>query len=259
MGQFGIGQAVQRFEDPRLLRGGDTSPMSAGRAWPMAMCCARPMRMRGSSRSTRAPRSRCPGVLAVLPAPIWKAVGLGTTAGADAAQAPRRLAALHQPRIRPGERPRALCRRSGRRSSSPRRLAAGQGRGRAHRGRLRAAAGGGSTRRRGEAGRAGGLGRIARTTSRFVFEIGNKAATDAAFAKAAIIVKRRFVINRVMRSDDGAARRARRLRCRARTASPLHGCSGTHPHRARELAEVSSRCRRAASASSPAISAAASA
>jgi len=42
-----------------------------------------------------------------------------------------------------------------------------------------------------------GVGRSARTTSRTCFEAGNKAATEAAFAHAVHIVKRRYVISRV--------------------------------------------------------------
>ena len=45
--------------------------------------------------------------------------------------------------------------------------------------------------------RCAGLGRNARTTSRMLFEVGDAAATDAAFARAARIVKGRYVISRV--------------------------------------------------------------
>ena len=94
-----------------------------------------------------------------------------------------------------GGRSRALCRRSG--GDGDRRDAgAGEGRRRTcHRG-LRSAAGGDSVAEAAAAGCAARVGRERRQISHTT-ERGNRAATEAAFAQAAHIVKRRYVITRV--------------------------------------------------------------
>ncbi len=53
----------------------------------------------------------------------------------------------------------------------------------------------------------------------FVELVGDKAATDAAFARAVHVVKQRFVVNRVTAVLDGAAPRGRRL---SRSRRALH-------------------------------------
>ena len=112
------------------------SAMSAGRAWPMAMCCARRMRMPRSAAIDLARRRQRPACSRSTPATISQAAGIGTMGVPFAAQAAGRLADLRQAHPGLAERARALCRRAGR-LCRRRDLGAGERRGRAHRDRLR--------------------------------------------------------------------------------------------------------------------------
>ena len=84
------------------------------------------------------------------------------------------------------------------------------------------------------------------TTASIDWHLGDKAATDAAFASAKHVTKMHIVNNRLVPEPDGAARRRRRLRRRAGAVHALHdepepACRaaravGLHRHRARAQA-----------------------
>ena len=78
MGEFGIGQGVPRFEDPRLIRGGGRytdDVQMAGMAHGVVVRSAHG-HAKIKSIDTAAAKA-APGVLAVITATDWKAVGLG--------------------------------------------------------------------------------------------------------------------------------------------------------------------------------------
>ena len=158
MGEFAIGQAVPRFEDPRLLRGGGRyvddivlPNMAFGTVLRSPHAHARIRRI-----DTAAAKA-APGVLAVLTGADWASLRLWRPAGARRPQAPGRLAQLPAALSRAGQGSGALGRRL-RRVRGGRDQEPGDGRRRTDRGRLRAAAGGGRHRRRRQAGRAARLG-----------------------------------------------------------------------------------------------------
>ena len=118
-----------------------------------------------------------------------------------------------------GRRLRRLCRR---RDAATRRR-----RGRADRGRLRAAARDRTRpRRRSQPGAPRGLGRMRRTISASSIEVGDKAAVEAAFARAASHRHAPLCHQPGHRGGDGAARRDRRLQPGRRPLHDLHdACS----------------------------------
>ena len=162
MGPFGIGQAVKRFEDPRLVRGGGTvsrrrEPARTGsRPRPAVGARARPhpeRRRIGGAPGSRRPR----GLHGRRPGP-----GRARLDADDAlAHAAGRLAHVRAGAPRPGPRPRAVRGRSrgppGRRDGRP-----GRGRGRAGPDRLRAAALGDGDGGGGPARQPAGVGRVPR-------------------------------------------------------------------------------------------------
>ena len=136
--------------------------------------------------------------------------------GGDAAQEARRIADVRAAASRAGDRPRALCRRSGR-DGDRRDAGAGQGRRRTGRGGLRSAA-------VGDIGRGGGASRMRPRVwdenpdnISHTYERGDRQATEAAFARAARIVKRRYVITPRPCAVHGAARCDRHLRSGGRS------------------------------------------
>ena len=178
MGEFAIGQGVSRFEDPRLIRGGGryTDDVKLP-GWPMAWCCAR--RTRTPRSIDRHPAAKAaPGVLCVLTSADIKAAG-SRSAGARRAQAARR-SPIYKPRypilaedhVRwVGDYVAFVVA-----ETSP-----GDRRRRTDRGRLRGAARGDVDRRGAEARQPAGVGGLS-GQHLFVELVGDKAATDAAFA-----------------------------------------------------------------------------
>jgi aerobic carbon-monoxide dehydrogenase large subunit len=78
MGEFGIGQGVPRFEDPRLVRGGGRyvdDIVLSGMAFGVVLRSPHG-HAKILSIDTAAAKT-APGVLAVLTAKDWKAAGLG--------------------------------------------------------------------------------------------------------------------------------------------------------------------------------------
>ena len=196
MAKYGIGQPVSRFEDPRLLRGRGRYQDDVnlpGQAYAVVLRSPH-AHARICALDTAAGAARAGGARR-LHRRRSRAAGLGTMGVPFAAQAAGRLADVRPAASGPGARPGALCRRAGRvrRRRNP---GAGEGRRRAGRGRLRAPALGHRHRRRGRARRAAVWDECPDNISN-LFEAGNKAATDAAFASAAHIVRRRYVISRV--------------------------------------------------------------
>ena len=232
MGQFGIGQAVQREEDPRLLRGvGEfverREPAAHG-LWlrpALAACaCADPKhryargaadagRARGadrrrSGRRTASARCRC-----------------------DAAQTPRRLADVSAPH--PGlarERPGILV-------GDPVAFVVAenvdrrQGRGRAHRGRLRAAAVGRRSPATRPARRARGLGRLPRQNASYLRDR-RQSGGRCRFRQGASCDAPAFRHQPHHREHDGAARLHRRLR-RSGSGAPRSMAARSGPPGAR--------------------------
>ena len=129
---------------------------------------------------------------------------------------------------------------------------------RADRGRLRAAAGGRLHRGRASRRARRWCSTIAPTTSASSICDGDKAATDAAFARAAHVVRQHFVINRVTAATMEPRGSIGDYNAADGRYTVYTTLQRTHPFRA-ELAQACSRCRRTRSASSPATSAAASA
>ena len=197
MGEFAIGQPVSRFEDPRLLRGGGryVDDMVLPR-----MAFGYVLRSPHAHARIRAidvaAAKAAPGVLAVLTGADWQASGFGDLPVPRRLQAPRRRADL--PAALSGAGARTACAGSATTSPSwsPR-----------------------PTGRRMDAAELievdyEPLPAIVATAEAptpgaprvwddcadnicFVQIDGDKAATDAAFARADHVVKHRFVINRV--------------------------------------------------------------
>ena len=228
MGEFALGQAVPRFEDPRLIRGGgryaDDVHMP-GMAYGYVLRSPHGHAQIRVDRHQRAPRRR-PACWRSSPAPTGQASGWAICRPWRAETARRRrhvkprYPALAEDSVRwVGDYVAFIVAETRRR----------RGRRRADRGRLRAAARGRlrPPTRRSPARRASGT--TAPTTSVRPSR-GDKAATEPRFAKADHIVKRRFVINRVTAAtmeprgavgDYDKAEDATRStpRCSARTAS----------------------------------------
>ena len=197
MGEFAIGQGVSRFEDPRLVQGGGRytdDVVYPGMAFGVVLRSPH-AHAKIKSIDTAAAKA-APGVLAVITGADWKAAGLGDLPVAWRPQAPRRLAdvqarytVLAEDRVRwVGDCVAFVVAET---------AAQAHGRRRTDRGRLRGAARG-RLHRRGDRSRA--RPRVwddCADNICFVELIGDKAAADAAFAKAAHVVKHRFVINRV--------------------------------------------------------------
>ena len=259
MGQFGIGQPVPREEDPYLLRGEGRycddlrvtglaravvlrSPHPHARIRSIDAAAARDAagRAAGPHRRGHGSRRRSAGKARAC-------------RGSAATASPGFISAAAAARARAG----ALCRRMrglGRgRDDRP-----GQGRRRADRGRLRAAARHHRDRQPRSSPARSRCGTTAPTTRPSFHEVGNKAAVEAAFAKAAHVVTHRMVINRITTNsmeprgcladyDTRDDRYASAAPCRRRTAS------------ARHLRRACSRCRKPRCASSATMWAAASA
>ena len=113
MGQFAIGQAVPREEDPRLLRGeGEYHRRSGAAAHGVGHVLRSPhAHARIAAIDTRAAQ-QMPGVLGVFTEADLKADGIGTMQVPHAEEAPGRLADVHQPASRPRARRDAFRRRS---------------------------------------------------------------------------------------------------------------------------------------------------
>ena len=212
MGEFALGQPVPRFEDPRLLRGGGryvddmVLPRMAS-----AMCCARPTRMRASARSIRVRGQGGAGGAGGTDRRGLGSLGLGRPADARAGSS----GATARPRTGRAFRRWSTTGCAGSAITSP--LS--------------------SPRPRHQAADAAELIDVdyeplpAIVSTADAVEPGAPlvwddcrgqhllssipraiaAATDAAFADADHVVRRRFVINRVTAASDGAARRDRRL------------------------------------------------
>ena len=263
MGEFALGQAVPRFEDPRLLRGGGryvddmVLPRMVYRlcAALAACACAHPR------ASTRKRAKAAPGVLAVLTGADWEASGWGDLPVPRRPEAARRLAARIEPRYPALVKDRVRWVGDYVAFVVAETLAPGRRRGRADRGRLRAAAG-----RRLDRGSAckPGAPRVwddCPDNICFVHLEGDKAATDAAFAA-------RRASRAARASSSTASPRAtmeprgcdRRLQRRPRTATPsTRRCSARTPSAPSWRSSVLEGAGEHRSASSPAISAAASA
>ena len=186
MGEFAIGQSVPRFEDPRLLQGRRPLCRRHGPAGHGVRLCAalaaRPCAHSLDRHDARPrPRRACSPC---SPATTGQASGWGdlpVPGRTEAARRQRRLpAALSGAGQGPGALGRRLCRLRGRRDLAP-----GARRGRADRGRLRAAARHRVAPPSRQRPARRGSGRIARTISASSRSVGDKAATEAAFAKAA--------------------------------------------------------------------------
>ena len=160
MGEWGIGQPVPRFEDPRLVRGeghyvGDMTFPGTVPGYVLRSPHAHARIKRIDVSKAKA----APGVLAVLTGEDWDKSGFGDLP-VPAGPKRRDGSPLYRPRYRAlAQGPRALGRRL-RRLRGRRDRASGDGCRRADRGRLRAAAGDRLGRRRDQAGRAAGLGRL---------------------------------------------------------------------------------------------------
>ncbi len=175
MMKFGVGQAVPRFEDARLLRGQGKFLDDINLPNQLYTVFLRSPHAHARIRKVdTSVAAEAPGVVAVYTGADYNADGLGHAEGDDAAQKGRRLADVRAAAAGAGDRSGALCRRSG--GDGRRRVAGpGEGRGRTGRGRLRAAAGGHvrSPRRRSPTRRASGT--TTRTTSRTSSSAANKA------------------------------------------------------------------------------------
>ena len=258
MGEFAIGQAVSRFEDPRLIRGGGryVDDMRFP-AWPTASCCARRTRMRKIKSIDTSAAKAAPGVLAVLTGADWKASGFGDLPVPARLEAPRRLADLHSRAIR--RWPRTACAGSATTSPSswPRRAQQALDAAELIEVDYEPLPAVTSTAEALKPG-APRVWDDCPDNICFVATDGDKAATDAAFASAAHVVKHRFVINRVTAATHGAARRVGVYDAGDGRYTIYTTLQRAHPLPRRARARCS-RCRRARCASSPATSAAASA
>ena len=197
MGEFAIGQGVSRFEDPRLIRGGGKyidDVVYPGMAYGVVLRSPHGHAKIISIDASAA--SAAPGVLAVITAADWKTAGLGELPSHGGPQASRRLANVQAPPIRCW--PTTACAGSAIRlhfvvaetqaqAADAAELIAVDYE------PLPAVV---STAKAIEPDAAKVWDGCADNIS-FVELIGDKAATDAAFANAAHIVKHRFVINRV--------------------------------------------------------------
>ena len=257
MGEFALGQPVPRFEDPRLLRGGGRyvddmvlprmvfghvlrSPHAHARIRSIDMAAAK----------------AAPGVLAVLTGADWAGLGLGRPAVAgglrrrDGSPSYRpRFPALVKDRVRwVGDYVAFVVAET---------TASGDRCGRTDRGRVRAAAGDRLDRGRGEAGRPAGLGGMPRQYLLRPYSKATRRRPRRRSPAPTHVVTPPVRHQPGDRRDDGAARRDRRLRCRRGSLHDLHDLAA-HPRLSRRAgAAGAARCRRAACASSPAISAAA--
>ena len=252
-GQFAIGPSAPAFKTQAAARRGAMLTILCCPGSHPAMCCARLTRMPEYARSTPRGEGRA-GRAGGADRRRLDQVRLGRPAAAGHRQAPQRLAELPAALPGAGEGPcplhRRLCRLCRRRDQEP-----GHGCRRADRGQYeplppRSAL---ATPRTGRAARLGEL----QDNICFTAILGDKAATEAAFAKAAHIVKHRLVINRVTTARWSRAA-GRRLQRHHRPLHDLHHAAARHPYRA-ELASSCSRCRSTRCASSPPTSAAASA
>ena len=160
MNRFGIGQAVSRFEDPRLVRGGGRyvdDIVLPGMAFGYVLRSPHAHARIRAIDVTAA--NAAPGVLAILTGADWRASGWGDLPVPWRPQAARRTSRL--PAALPGARagPRPLCRRC-RRLRGGGDLPSGGRRRRADRGRLRSAAGGDLHRTAAGGRHAPGMGRL---------------------------------------------------------------------------------------------------
>ena len=238
MGEFAIGQAVPRFEDPRLLRGGGRyvdDIVLPGMAFGHVLRSPH-AHARITSIDTATAKA-APGVLAVLTGADWAGLRLGRPAGRRRHEAPRRLADLPAALSGAGQGPGALGRRL-RRLRRRRDQAPGGGRRRTDRGRLRAAAGRRLDRRGAPRPARRWSGTTARTTSASSHLDGDKAATEAAFAARRPCRQAALRHQPRHRGDDGAARLRSATTTRPTTATrSTPPCSARIRYRA-ELAQI---------------------
>ena len=244
MHKFGIGQAVSRFEDPRLVRGGGRyvdDMVLPGMAFGHVL---RSPHAHARIRAIDAGKARAaPGVLAVLTGADWEASGWGDLPVPGGLKR-RDGGPMYRPRYP------ALVARAGALGRRLRRLRgggdlpAGGGCGRADRSRLRTAAGRGLDRRSGGAGRAAGVGRL--PGQHLLRASGRRQGCGRRRLRArGPCGARAFRHQSRDRGDHGAARQHRRLQPHRR---PLH-----HLHHAAARAPVSRRAcpRRAEGAGEP--------
>ena len=194
MGKFGIGQPVTRFEDRRLLRGGGRYNDDVNLPGQAHAVLVRSIHAHARILGIdTAAALKAPGVVAVFTGADLARDKLGTMRmtlkrkrpdGAPMFASPHR--GLSQERARYVGDPVAMVI-----AETP---AAGGGCRRARPGRLRAAAVGD---RDAEAGRGAPVWDECPDNVSNVFEAGDRAATDAAFARAPRVVRRRYVITRV--------------------------------------------------------------
>ena len=196
MTKFGIGQPVPRLEDPRFItgRGRYVDDIDLPRQAYGVVVMSPHAHARIKSIDT-AKAKAAPGVLACSPAPMSTADKLGSLVPVmpEDMGGPKGYRTLApDPVQRQGARGRRPCRFRRRRN-----FGAGARCRRADRDRLRAAAGGRRVRGRSQARRARGLGRERPDNVAVALMMGNKEATDAAFAKAKHVVSIKLVNNRV--------------------------------------------------------------
>ena len=258
MGRFGVGQAIVRVEDERLLTGGGryTDDVRAGRAGRRRVrpLTARPCRDRrlpdggGQSPARRAGRAH-------RGRPRRRGDEAPSLPGTH--PQPRRHASLRAAAAGARARPRAPCRRSGgvRRGRDAGPGARGRGGGRD---RLRRPAGRDRGRCRRWSRGAAGLGRKPPAIWRWTGRPATGPPSTALFAEAAHIVPRRPRQQPRRRQLDGAARLPRRARPGDGRYTLRTGGQGVHSMQG-ILAEHVSTCPRTQSASSSTMSAAASA
>ena len=224
MTKYGIGQPVTRFEDPRLLRGQGRfirrrEPAGPGLCGDSALAaCACPDRAIDTAAALAAP-----GVLAVFTEADLAADGLGTMRVSLQRKRPDGSPLFVRPH--PG-----LARGRVRYVGDPVAMIVAETFAQASDAAelidvdyepLPSVTD--TARRRSPARRRSGTN--ARTTSRTVRGSATRAATDAAFAGAAHVVRRRYVISPRLRAVHGAARRDRRLRSGRGTLHALRRCA----------------------------------
>ncbi len=242
MGEFAVGQGVPRFEDPRLLKGGGRyvdDIVLPGMAFGFVL---RSPHAHANISSIDRPRRRLrPAWTARFDRRGLEALRLGRSAGARRPEAPRRQPAVPLSVSRAGAGTACAGSAIMSPSLSPRPTLRRCRRRRADRGRLRGAALRHRRPRMRSRRCARRSGTIAPTISASCTCVGDKAATDAAFARADHVVKHRFVINRVTAVTHGAARLRRRLRPDRR---PLHAVSPRRSARTPSARISHSRCSR---------------
>ena len=260
MGEFALGQPVPRFEDPRLLRGGGRyvddmvlPRMAFGHVLRSPHAHAR-------IRSIDTPgRKAAPGVLAVLTGADWEASGWGDLPRPRAARSGRDGSPAYRPRFPALVKDRVRWVGDYVAFVVAETSTSGGGRGRTDRGRVRAAAGDRLDRGRASSPARRASGTIAPTISALSISKATRRRPMPPSPRAAHVVRRRFVINRVTAPTMEPRGCDRRLQPRRGPLHDLHDLAA-HPRLPRRTgAQILERAGEHRCASSPATSAAASA